>query len=212
MKIIKHFINCVVILVIVITSVLYLSKLFRPTKVDLAFANQKVFSDLPSDSIDVIIYGSSLAWRDVDTMEMYDEFGIGAYNYSAFWQRFNTTELFIYNSLKTQSPKVALVEVSKVDEFLVNTDMVGEIYYTKSIPYDNRKKEYLNECFSGSGTKKRLERTATYYLPFIAYHSNWNSIDKESFFNDLGGENFLATMGYHMVKNKKKLKLLIQRK
>ena len=41
----------------------------------------KTFHELPENSIDVIAYGSSHTWKGLNTMKMYEDYGIGAYNY-----------------------------------------------------------------------------------------------------------------------------------
>ena len=96
--------------VLIFVGVLTLGHLTRPLGDDVAIANVENFHKLPENSIDVIVYGSSHAWRNVNVNEMYDKYGIGAYNYAANWQHLDTTWLFVHDSLATQTPKVALIE------------------------------------------------------------------------------------------------------
>ena len=121
--------RCLVCTAAVIAMVFFgmviLGKLFRPTRTDIAFQQIEVFHSLPENSLDVIIYGSSHAWRSVMPMQMYDEYGIGAYNYGAFWQKLNTTYVFLNDSLDTQKPKVALIEVGFVNKQVENEDLIG---------------------------------------------------------------------------------------
>lgn len=49
---------------------------------------------MPENTIEVIGYGSSRMWRGLAPIEMYEAYGIGAYNYGCNWQHINTTELF----------------------------------------------------------------------------------------------------------------------
>lgn len=72
--------------VLISVGVLALGHLTRPLGDDVAIANVENFHKLPENSIDVIVYGSSHAWRNVNVNEMYDKYGIGAYNYAANWQ------------------------------------------------------------------------------------------------------------------------------
>lgn len=77
--------------VLISVGVLALGHLTRPLGDDVAIANVENFHKLPENSIDVIVYGSSHAWRNVNVNEMYDKYGIGAYNYAANWQHLDTT-------------------------------------------------------------------------------------------------------------------------
>ena len=58
--------------VLIFVGVLALGHLTRPLGDDVAIANVENFHKLPENSIDVIVYGSSHAWRNVNADEMYD--------------------------------------------------------------------------------------------------------------------------------------------
>ena len=97
-------------LVLIAAGIAALGHVTRPTGDDVAIDGINAFHDLPENSLDVIVYGSSHAWRNVNVNTMYDNYGIGAYNYAGNWQHMDTTWLFFHDSLRTQSPKVALIE------------------------------------------------------------------------------------------------------
>ena len=151
----------------------------------------KAFHSLEENSLDVIVYGSSHAWKGCDTRVMRDKYGIAAYNYGCHWQRINTTELFLKDSLRTQSPKVACIETFTVNSVLHNTDLTGEIYYTKPMKNFKAKQEYLKQCF---GTN--IERYASYYFPIIMFHDNWNAVTEENFVNT-DYERFVESSGFY---------------
>ena len=162
--------------VLIFVGVLALGHLTRPLGDDVAIANVENFHKLPENSIDVIVYGSSHAWRNVNADEMYDKYGIGAYNYAANWQHLDTTWLFVHDSLATQTPKVALIEGMHINSNEFDTDMDGEIYYTTPIPESKYKRAYLKMCF-----ENHIERYISYYFPLVAYHENKNALTVESF-------------------------------
>lgn len=191
MQTVKRIIGCVVTLALIIACVHYLGKLVRPTDTDITISAIETFHDLPENSIEVIGYGSSHMWRGLDVMEMYEKYGIGAYNYGCNWQHFNTTSLFIKDSLRTQSPKVILIETFYVDNILLNTDINGEIYYTRAISDFEGKREYLKQCFYDN-----LEGYLSYYMPLCAFHDNWVNIEEASFADFSNDQVFLKTMGY----------------
>lgn len=136
----------------------------------------EAFHSLEKNSLDVIVYGSSHAWRNLDTRVMNNEYNIKAFNYGSNWQSINTTLLFLYDSLRTQKPKVALIETYYVNQVEENTDLNGQIYYCKAIPFFDKKAEYLFQCF-----KTNPVRYAIYFFPLLLFHDDWSNIDGENF-------------------------------
>lgn len=148
------------------------------------------FHEMPENSFEVIGYGSSHMWKGVNAMEMYESYGVGAYNYGANWQALNTTLLFMQDSFKTQSPKVVLIECFKVDAILKDSDVTGEIYYTRALPESREKFEFLKQCF---GDDK--ERWLSYYMPLCGFHNNWSNLTSESFMWNSSTTDYAKTMG-----------------
>jgi len=184
-------IGCIVTIVLVVIMVIGLGHLTRPVGMDKSLNTIETFHNLPEDSVEVIAYGSSHTWLGVNPIEMYKSYGIGSYNYGAVWQRFNTTEVFLDDSLKTQSPKVVLIETFKVAELLENVDMNGEIWYAKSLPDSEVKQKYLKQVF---GDDK--ERWLSLWVPLAAFHQNWTDLSSRSFMWNSDETDFYKTMGF----------------
>lgn len=186
--------NVLVILITVIVlfiCIMILNYLVRPVDTDGAYSQIETFHSLPEDSVEVLIYGSSHAFRGINPIEMYVRYGIGAYNYAWHWQALNTTSLFIKDSLKKQNPKVVLIECYNVNTVLEDVDMNAEIYYSRYIKDFSSKMDYIKQCFS-----KDKERYLAYFMPLCAFHDNWNTLSQASF-SRLEGKNWLFnTMGF----------------
>lgn len=192
-KTIINILSCIVVLSAIVLLLIYLGEVMRPTYNDISVVAVNTFQKLPEDSVEVIIFGSSHAWRGVDSMEMYKTEGIGAYNYGCNWQHLNTTELFISNAMLTQKPKVALVEMYRVGEVLEDSNPDGEIYYTRSFENTEDKQRYLRTCF---GDNK--ERYLAYYLPFALFHRNWEDLSDDNFYFDyVRNGSYMESMGYY---------------
>lgn len=158
----------------ILIALIFASGLFlRPPGVDDSVARVRAFHQLKPDAAEVIVYGSSRALRSVDPLILYNEFGIGAYNYGGNWQKINTTQMFIHDSLQTQAPRIVLVEMKNVSHLLWNTEMTGEIYYTGEVPWSMNKLRYLVQCF-----RKVPERYISYLFPVFAIHENWQKMFK----------------------------------
>lgn len=176
---VKHIVGCLVTLAMVVAGARGLGHLVRPAgehSTDNAFTQIDTFYHLPDDSLEVILYGSSHVFKNINVMKMYEDYGIGAYDYSWNWQKLNTTKLFIQDSLLSQSPKVAVIETSFVGYILKDVDMDGEIYYTRYLRNSKYKFQFLKQCFGNN-----LERWLSYYMPLAAFHDNWPNISRKSF-------------------------------
>ncbi|MCI8550415.1 MAG: hypothetical protein HFI68_07500 [Lachnospiraceae bacterium] len=190
-RIVKRLVGCAVTLVLTLVGIYYLGLLVRPLNTDIVFMGIDTFHSMPEDSFEVIGYGSSHMWRELAPMELYKKYGIGAYNYGCDWQRINTTKLFLEDSLRTQSPKLVLIEAYLAGYVLQDTDMTGEIYITKALPNSDTKKQYLKQCF---GDDK--ERYLSYYMPLCAFHDDWINITQYNFRNNTYQHDLFKSMGY----------------
>lgn len=162
--------------------------------VNSCIATQKAFEKLPENTVEVMIYGSSHAWNSIDPIEMYKHRGVGAYNYASSWQHINTTELFVYDSLQTQSPKVILIECVRTEP-LIDVELEGEIYYTREIKGVPEKKDYLESCF-----QKDWKKYVSYYFPIYIFHENWSDVSNWNFNSKEAVENMYSQMGYYPLK------------
>ena len=164
----------------------------RPVYSDMSLATIDAFHELPENSVDLIVYGSSHSWRGINTKELTDDFGIQSYNYSCMWQHINTTDLFVHDSLRTQKPKIAVIDMGNIDAILRDTEIVGEVYYTRKIKHSDAKKRYLRECFGND-----YGRYASYYLPLSMYHAGWTDITAASFDKSgLQPKSYIESRGY----------------
>lgn len=157
-----------------------LGYILRPVDVDSSINAIDTFHCMPENSFEVIGYGSSHTARCFNSMEFYHKYGIGAYNYGCNWQKINTILLFMKDSLRTQKPKIALVDTFLVGECKKNQNIDGEIYYTTAMSEFDGRREYLNWCFGNN-----LENYASYYMPLYAFHDNWTNICGDSFQKDV---------------------------
>jgi hypothetical protein len=193
----KRIISCLITVILIAIMIHKLGYIVRQNDTDGSLHAIDAFHDMPDNSMEVIGYGSSHMSRGLKTMEMYEKYGIGAYNYGCDWQKINTTELFIKDSLLTQSPKVILIETYYVNSVLQNTDINGEIYYTREITEFEGKWQYLRQCF---GNDK--ERYLSYYMPICGFHDNWVNLAAANFTKyDHNTSSLIQSKGYVYTNN-----------
>lgn len=194
---IKKIVSVLILVMLVVIGAKLLGYMVRPVDTDICISAIDKFHEMPENTFEVIGYGSSHMWRGVNPKDLYLEEGIGAYNYGCNWQNINTTLLFLKDSLKTQKPKVAIIETYLVGEYKENQNIDGEIYYTTAIEDSKDKKDYLKMCF---GDDK--ERYLSYFMPLCAFHDNWTEINNVSFVPKTGWKyGFENTMGYVQLDN-----------
>ena len=188
---IKRVLSCLITFGLIVAILMKLSPLFRPE--DTADCKEKAdfFYSLPKNSVEVMIYGSSRAFRGVSTERLYSDYGIGAYNYAWNWQRIDTTRLFLEDSLVYQKPKVALIETGHVYTVNRNADPTAEIFITKYLRNKGAVREYLKTSF-GTNYKSYLG----YYMPVLVFHENWNVLSKWDFDAGEISERQKRDMGY----------------
>lgn len=184
-------ISCIIPLVMICLCIHKLNFILRPTDTDGAFEQIDTFHNLPPESLDIIVYGSSLAYRGIDSNVLSTECGATVYNYGYHWQWINTTKLFIQDSLLTQSPKLAIIESRFADRVLEDTEINPQIYYVRYLNVTNEREKFLKRCFGN-----RLDRYLSYYVPVIAFHDNWSTLSSKSFLPLVPGQStHLDSMG-----------------
>lgn len=79
--------------------------------------------DLPSETVDVMAFGSSHAHCSVDHGTLWKEYGIAGFTFSAGDQSMDGTAAFVKQALRYRKPKVLLVEMYGVTaDHIVNDD------------------------------------------------------------------------------------------
>ena len=172
---VKRLLGVLTICILVALGASQLGYFVRPLETDDTKLHIDTYHSLPEQTVEVLIFGSSHAFKGVNTKEMYTAYGIGGYNYGTNWQRINTTRLFMEDAFLTQTPKVVLVEMFKVNEIILDEEVGPEIYYSRFLRNKEALGRYLKQCLGGD-PKKYL----SYYFPLYRFHDNWSSLTEES--------------------------------
>ena len=168
------------ILTLVIFGVLLASLLFASYRV-LSFKyidgirQGESLSSQDKDSIDVLCVGSSHCFADLDPGEMYQRAGIAAFDLSASEQPFWNSYYDIVTALRTQSPKVILLEG----------------YAAIDVPVDSESSRVIKNTF---GIQNRSDREAAirasapkedvgdYLLSYRWWHSRYRDLSEDDFY------------------------------
>ena len=154
----------------------FYNQLFRFTDAERTNTVLEQFYELEDDSVECIFFGSSVAQRDYVTPVAYHDYGIPAYQLASGTQPFILTKYLMIEALKTQSPKLFVIELKGVNK---RADWVGDVHVRRIVdnmkPSKNRYDainailSYVPEDMNG------IDSTGlSYYFPLIKYHSQWN--------------------------------------
>lgn len=161
-------------LLITITAIFFcLQAVFLPKFPRESTAIIKGFSHLEKNSVDVLFMGASQMFSTIDAKRLTEEYGINSYDYGASRQMISTTEYYLDEALKTQHPKLVMIESCEILHEL-SDDIRDEViaYSYPSMPLSGEKFNYLLRD-SGQDMIKTFEIC---YLPLLAYHNKWKSL------------------------------------
>ncbi len=137
------------------------------------------FYETGTNSIDILVFGNSHAHCTIDHGLWWQNYGIAGYTISAGSQNIDSTYYFIKETLKTQRPKVILVEMMGVTG--------GEIVNSETDVYRNllgmkwsgNFVEYLNYFSENMDMERSWKREIAWKIPIL--HDRYKEITQEDF-------------------------------
>lgn len=140
---------------------------------------------MEKDTIDVLCVGSSHVYCSINPVQMYDDYGIAAFNLAAGSQSVWYSYYYIKEALKTQKPKIIILDIYTViseDNYFDYTKTQGNLL--------NMKPSYNKwEALKAAETDKKVEL----FLGFPITHTRYNNLQKRDFdLSKNGNGNFLG--------------------
>lgn len=137
------------------------------------------YQSLPENSVDLLLFSSSLIKRGVVPSILFRESGITSFNWGQAW---GTAPIIFYHflyALKWQTPKMVVLDMR--DLFTSKTvDNYKEQPYRKFImtmPDKAIRDQMLEEVLKSSPKQKKIYWT----VPLLTYHSRWNELEERDF-------------------------------
>lgn len=128
----------------------------------------------PDESVDVLFLGSSHVGVNVDTVKLCNDYGIAAYNLWGAVQPTWNSYYYLKEALKTQKPKVVVMET-----FLVSQDY-EYMDYSRIIKNTMGMKPSANK-FNAVLTSATPDLFKDVLFGFSTYHSRYSSLEDEDF-------------------------------
>lgn len=146
---------------------------------DDALYNCKSFYATPKNTIDVITYGSSHAFCSVNNSYLWEKYGIAGHTFAGACQNLGNTYYYMEESLKTQKPKIMMVECFY---FANNGYGVGSIYQnTLELKYS---KNYIDNVRYARNVKNDSNDSRSFadlMLRWPIVHGRYDDITMEDF-------------------------------
>ena len=133
------------------------------------------YYDLPEDTVDVLFLGSSHVGVNVSPNILWDEYGIAAYNCWGAIQPVWNTYYYLKECLKTQKPKVIVVDV--LGAVVSYGDYPDYQYQIKNLLGMRPSREKI-EAVLASAPK---EQWGNFILELPTFHTRYNELTKEDF-------------------------------
>lgn len=154
-------------------------------------ATMKAFYGCKEDSIDVIFYGSSHIYENVNTAVLWDNYGIASFDLGSSKQPIWNTYHYMKESFKTQTPKLAVVDcymlARQTDEY---ADMPGIVKATFGMKLSKNKLEAIKVSVPKGGDLR------AYMLEYPVYHSRYSDVNEDDYLDSGLGANASVFKGH----------------
>lgn len=149
------------------------------------------YRSMEEDSIEALFIGTSHVYYGIDSMTIYEQTGILSYGLGGPGLRLDLTYLGLKEALKTQSPKVVLLDMSAV-HYTTQQKEARIHMYSDEISLDAEKIE-----FAFNSDSEELEPWGVLF-PLIRYHSRWDMADASDIQFLLGQEEETVVRGHYV--------------
>lgn len=140
------------------------------------------YRHLEENSLDILFLGSSQMFSGIDSGRLNDQYGISSYNFGASSQPLITTEYYLEEALKTQSPNTVMLELC-----MIFNDLGDDAELTLAWSYSPMRAS-LNKFRSVYRLTGEYDTAFIHtFCPLFIYHSRWadiNGFDLMYYFRD----------------------------
>ncbi len=192
----KTFVFLSLLLVLLsVSQKIFTHKFKYPTDHEDHLGRYREFLQLDDNSIDVLFLGTSHTMYAVSPMEIYENTGIVSYNLSGSAHRMSNSKVMLDLALRTQSPKVVLLDASSL--FQEDENFSAWRKTLDSLPFSLAKVGYAREyatAYTGvsiseassladmvDAVNQKLKAAVSIVFPMYFYHADWSSLNSYDF-------------------------------
>lgn len=145
----------------------------------------------PKNSIDLLVMGSSHAYEGISTTSLWREGGIAAYNLCGSAQPIWNTYYYMKEALKTQTPRVIVLDVFKVVD-------IPDTYAPLTDTYRNTMgiKDPLHRWQSILVSTPDWGERLSCFFGWPVYHTRYNELKKDDLARQIEGVDYVNFKGF----------------
>ena len=203
MQRITFIVKTIVLAILVCLTINIVSEILKPKNAGGWPSTQTFdgFYQMPEDSLDCIMLGSSHAVSFFSPQELYDSYGYMSYNLGSEQQNLLTSYYWLVEALKYQSPKVVILET-----FFLFPYTLGEQNEIVNFDEPSLRKAFDNMRLSNNKINAvkdicsidKSQSAASYFFPLTRYHTRWNELREEDFIY-LFHDKYFVNKGYSFI-------------
>lgn len=130
--------------------------------------------------MDVIVYGPSRSFCTVNPVLMWDKYGIACVNAGEAGQNIGSTYCYMKETLKNQTPKIMLIELSLLTE--IDNGMDGNLYInTINMKWSRNYIENVVYEWSHSGYAGNYAMLKWLIAKFPVFHSRYDELTRDDY-------------------------------
>lgn len=169
----KTIIRIVCFFLVLTTVMLGVNKIFKVKYADGIYSMTKYY-ELDKNTVDVILLGSSHCFENFNTGTLWDEFGMASYLLCGSFQPLWNTYYYLKEGLKTQTPKVIVLEgyMTKMEEDYMDDSRIIKNNYGMKMS--------LNKIKAIAESTPR-ENWPEFMLEYEQYHNRYKELSASDF-------------------------------
>ena len=139
------------------------------------------FYKQPKDTVDLLVLGSSHAYVNIDPGILWEEYGVPAYDLGGGVQPLWNTYFYLKEALKTQTPKLIVLDAYTVtfnQEYNDNGRAVSNTFGMK----------WSRDKVNAMKLSAPPDKLSSFLLGYTQYHSRIRELSREDFLKDKGDE------------------------
>ncbi len=180
--------KCIIFIIILVLLIISLNLVLKPYKY-----GYKEYHSLHSNTVDILLTGSSRIFTGIDTMRLWEDSGYSAFILGGNAQPYAASYLSVLEALQTQSPKLLVLDGSVIGMRTTWNDCIlaeGTFYDNfDRIPFSLEKGKTVFDLLPVSTASK-------YFVPLINCHDRWKSVTGENFkLEDANNKKYMGFKG-----------------
>ena len=181
----KELVGLVCLLLALLVFIWFFQRVLIPKRLDYG-ATWDMYLKEPENTVDVLFFGTSIAYCDIAPGVIYDEAGVTSYVMAGPEQTIPVTYRYLLESCRSQSPKVIFVEATGLLYGQNNRSLKVNLTY---MPWG---KNRLAATFA----EAEKSEWPGLLFPMYAYHDRWDDLTAQDFQIALSGYDRDPLAGY----------------